>query len=216
MSWSRLKSLTGLLLTGFALISIPLLLTVVTSAVKIRDLSAASANLVRSGVEATHHSQQLVVRMGSFERSAKVYSALNSEEVLLRGYQQSRWRLLATLMALERVAKDAQRVGYIQELRDALRDIDVLLSQPPTSEARGTPLARVDSMWRIASKLSKATADQIETGLQRLQQSTSDAQQFLFWQSVCLAASTAGLVALFTVMLLGRSRKIEATPQPGD
>jgi hypothetical protein len=98
--------------------------------------------------------------------------------------------------------------------RDALRDIDALLSQPPTSEARGTSLTRVDSMWRLAAQLSKATHDQTDIGLQRLEQSTSDAQQSLFWQSICLTVLTAGLAALFTMMWKGRSRRIEGAHPP--
>ena len=68
----------------------------------------------------------------------------------------------------------------------------MLLSKRPTTDFGDTALTHVDSMWRLASELSKATGEQIETGRQRLQKSTSDAQQFLFWQSVGLTALTAG------------------------
>jgi hypothetical protein len=42
------------MLTGFALVSVPLLLAVVIAATKVRALSEESAALVRSGVETAH------------------------------------------------------------------------------------------------------------------------------------------------------------------
>ena len=56
------------MLTGFALVSAPLLLAVVIGAAKVRNLSEESAALVRSGVEATHYSQQLFQQIASMER----------------------------------------------------------------------------------------------------------------------------------------------------
>ncbi len=50
MRLPRPSSLNSLMLTGFALVSIPLLLGVVIAATKVRDLSEESATLVRSGV----------------------------------------------------------------------------------------------------------------------------------------------------------------------
>jgi two-component system sensor histidine kinase GlrK len=54
MRWPRPKSLNSLLLTGFALVSAPLLLAVVIGAAKVRSLSDESTILVRTGVETTH------------------------------------------------------------------------------------------------------------------------------------------------------------------
>jgi CHASE3 domain sensor protein len=151
--------------------------------------------------------------MGSFERSVKVYSTFNSDE-MARDYQRSRSRLLEILAALENVAKDAQRVQHTQGLRDALRDIDLLVPRPLSADTAVTVRTLMESMWRLASQFPKATGEQIEAGLQRLQQSTSDAQQFLFWQSVCLTALTAVLVALFTRLSLRHLRRIENSHLP--
>src|ERR1043165_7362935 len=115
MRWPRPKSLNSLLLTGFAVISAPLLLAVVMSATKIRKLSDESADLVRSGVEATHYSQQLFQQITPLERATKVYSVLNDVD-MLQGYRESRTRLQLTLNELDRVAKDKVRSEYIRRL----------------------------------------------------------------------------------------------------
>jgi two-component system, NtrC family, sensor histidine kinase GlrK len=209
MRWPTPKSLNSLLLMGFALVSAPLLLAVVMSATKIRDLSAESASLVRTGVEATHYSQQLFQQIAPIERSTKVYSVLNDAGVL-RGYRESRARLQGTLAGLERVATDPVRSGYILQLRGALQKVDALLSNgPPSNEAMSTARGHIDTMWRMASQFSKETSDQIETGLSRLQKTTADAQQYLFWQSAGLILLTAVLVAVFTVVLMRPIRQID-------
>jgi two-component system sensor histidine kinase GlrK len=82
MRLPRPKSLSSLMLTGFALVSVPLLLAVVIAATKVRTLSEESAALVRSGVETAHLTQQLFQQIASIERSAKLYQVLNDPGLL--------------------------------------------------------------------------------------------------------------------------------------
>ena len=77
MRLPRPKSLSSLMLTGFALVSVPLLLAVVIAATKVRALSEESAALVRSGVETAHLRSSCSSRSRSIERSAKLYQVLN-------------------------------------------------------------------------------------------------------------------------------------------
>jgi len=57
----RPRSLGGLVLLGFALVSLPLLLGVVSAAVQMSRLSESSQRLVVYGVQATQYSQALEV-----------------------------------------------------------------------------------------------------------------------------------------------------------
>jgi two-component system sensor histidine kinase GlrK len=121
------------MLTGFALVSAPLLLAVVIGAAKVRHLSAESAALVRTGVEATHYSQQLFQEIASLERGTRLYQVLNDPS-LLEVYRDSRERLLVTLTNIEDVADDPVRQTHVQALRGGLRMIDAaLMSITPPS-----------------------------------------------------------------------------------
>ena len=117
MRWPRPKSLSSLMLTGFALVSVPLLLAVVIGATKVRDLAEESATLVRTGVETTHYTQQLFQQIASMERSAKLYQVLN-DAGLLQVYRESRERLLVTLTSIESGATDPVRSTHLQALRN--------------------------------------------------------------------------------------------------
>lgn len=210
MRWPRPKSLTALLLSGFALVSVPLLLAVVIGATKVRHLSDESTTLVRSGVEITHHTQQLFQQIASLERSTKLYQVLN-DPGLREVYQDSRERLLVTLGNIETVTDDPLRHTQVQALRVALRRIDAAFSAPPppSTEIMGAAVDSIASMWEAAFALSVTTGEQVEFGLSRLQASTVETQQYLFWQSAGLILLTAVLVTIFTLLLMRPLRQID-------
>jgi two-component system sensor histidine kinase GlrK len=199
------------MLTGFALVSIPLLLAVIIAATKVRDLSEESASLVRTGVESTHHTQQLFQLIASIERSTKLYQVLN-DPGLLQVYRDSRERLLVTLSNVEAVSDDPVREAQLQSLRLALRRIDAALlsPSPPSPEVLRDAVDAIAVMWEAAFQLSAATGEQVETGLSRLQEATSDTRQYLFWQSAALIFLTALLVTVFTLVLMRPIRQIDA------
>ena len=200
------------MLTGFALVSAPLLLAVVIGAAKVRSLSDESASLVRTGVEATHYSQQLFQQIASIERSAKLYQVLN-EPSLLKAYRDSRERLLVTLTSIEGVAADPVRSTYVATIRTALRRIDASMpgvNASDTGNRRGGAADGIAPMWTAAFELSTATGEQIETGLSSLQSTTKATQQYLFWLSAALILLTALLVTGFTLVLMRPIRQIDS------
>jgi two-component system sensor histidine kinase GlrK len=210
MRWPRPKSLTSLLLTGFALVSVPLLLAVVIAATKVRALSEESAELVRTGVETTHYTQQLFQHIASMERSARLYQVL-TDAGLLEVYRDSRERLLVTLASAETVATDPVRSAHLHALRSAVRRVDAaLLSSSPSPEVMRDAIEAIAPMWEAAFQLSAATGEQVEGGLSHLQASTAETQQYLFWQSAVLILLTALLVAVFTFVLMRPIRQIDS------
>ncbi len=80
---------------------------------------------------------------------------------------------------------------------------------PASPEVIRDAVDAVQPMWQAAFALSAATGDQVETGLSRLQQSTSDTQKYLFWQSAVLILLTAMLVGVFTFLLMRPIRQID-------
>jgi two-component system sensor histidine kinase GlrK len=206
----RPRSLTGLMLTGFALVAIPLLFAVFNSAAKVRNLSDDSAALVRSGVETTHYTQQLFQQIAAMERSVRLYQVLN-DPGLLNVYLDARNRFNETLEALNRLSNDETRQAHLAALRSSHRLIDsTLMALPaPAPEALTAALGAFNEMSTAAGNLSMYTGTQIDTGLSRLQAATEDTQKYLFWQSAGLILITALLVALFTSLLMSPLRQID-------
>lgn len=198
------------MLTGFALVAIPLLFAVFNSAAKVRSLSDDSAALVRSGVETTHYTQQLFQQIAAMERSVRLYQVLN-DPGLLNVYVDTRNRFNETLAALDRLSNDDTRQAHLAALRSShtLIDSTVLAVPPPAPDALTTALGAFNEMSTAAGDLSTYTGTQIDTGLSRLQAATEETQNYLFWQSAGLILITALLVALFTSLLMRPLRQID-------
>ena len=198
------------MLTGFALVAIPLLFAVFNSAAKVRSLADDSAALVRSGVETTHYNQQLFQQIAAMERSVRLYQVLN-DPGLLNVYMDSRARFTETLAALDRLGGDPIRNVHLSELRSSHELIDnTLLALPtPAPEALKAAMSAFNQMSTAATDLSTYTGTQIDIGLSRLQTATEETQNYLFWQSAGLILITALLVALFTSLLMRPLRQID-------
>ena len=211
MRFPRPKSLSSLMLTGFALVSAPLLLAVLIGTAKLRSLSDASATLVRTGVQTTHYSQQLFQQLAAIERNTKLYQVLN-DAALLQVYRDSRERLLSTVENIEDVAQDPIRATHLTALRNGLNQVDAALlsTSVPTPELLRDAVAAIPTMWDAAFKLSSATSEQIEGGLSQLQTETQETQRYVFWLSAGLILLTAILVAIFTYVLMRPIRQIDS------
>ena len=198
------------MLTGFALVAIPLLYGVFNSAAKVRSLANDSAALVRSGVETTHYNQQLFQQIAAMERSVRLYQVLNDPS-LLTVYMDARARFAETLTALEALGGDPTRNGHLTGLRTSHELLDnTLLSLPAAApEVLSNAMGAFNEMSDAAADLSTYTSTQIETGLSRLQAATEETQNYLFWQSAGLILITALLVGLFTSLLMRPIRQID-------
>ncbi|MBC7983868.1 MAG: HAMP domain-containing histidine kinase [Candidatus Obscuribacterales bacterium] len=211
MRFLRPRSLTGLMLIGFALVSIPLLIAVITAAAKVRRLSEQSTQLVQSGVATTHQTQQLFQQIASMERSVRVYQVLR-DNTLLTVYRETRDRFVQTLSEIESPQIDARRGAQLQALRRLQQDIDeaILAGKPPTDSEMVAVLQRFSLLWDATGKLAEFTSAQIDSGLSKLQVATTETQAYLFSLSAGMILLTAALVALFTLRLMHPIRQIDS------
>ena len=99
----RPRSLSGLILIGFAAIALPLLLGTFNAAVEMRSLSTASERLVTNGVAATQYTQSIVRQVASLERTARLYQILRRAS-LLQVFRQNRDLLVQTTLPVTEVA----------------------------------------------------------------------------------------------------------------
>lgn len=217
MRFPRPRSLSTLLLIGFALVSVPLLLAIFNAAAQVRALSWQSADLVRTGVQTTHYSQLLFQQIASMERSARLYQVLG-DITLLDGYRLTRRQFVDTLDTLDTLPADEGRQPFIDRLRETLRSIDdQLLALPPLETSATQPPAQrpdtsteFDDLTEEAAALSSYTGRQVDSGLSRLQTATEATRRLLYWQSAGLILLTAMLGLLFTLVLMRPIRQLDA------
>jgi two-component system sensor histidine kinase GlrK len=203
------RSLTGLMLIGFALVTVPLLVAVITSAAKVRRLADESASLVQSGVAITHHTQQLFQQIASMERSVRLYQVLK-DGAMLTVYGDTSSRFRDTLQLIERPG-DAGRATHLKtlhSLQDAI-DAQMLASTPPVDAQLIDVMSKFNPLWDATGQLAEYTSAQIDSGLSSLQAATAETQRYLFWQSAGMILLTAVLVVLFTQRIMRPIRQID-------
>jgi two-component system sensor histidine kinase GlrK len=210
MRFLRPRSLTGLMLIGFALVAVPLLIAVINAAAKVRKLSEESTALVQIGVSTTHQTQTLFQQIAAMERSVRLYQVLRDNTMLVV-YKETRDRFNQTLNEIEAPRRD-NRLAQLQTLRQLQTDVDAILfaARPPNEAELRDVMQRFSELWDATSKLAEFTSAQIDSGLSRLQASTAETQRYLFWQSAGMILLTAAMVALFTLRLMRPIRQIDS------
>lgn len=204
----RPRSLSGLILLGFAVVALPLLLGTINAAVEMRNLAAASERLVLNGVAATQYTQAIVRQVSSLERTARLHQILRRPG-LLETFEQNRQLFIDTLDGLEKLPGDPDRASLIDEMRARTTRIGTDLASPEPARVNAA-LREFTQLSKDAGRLSRLATQQTDRELKQLRAETDDARRRLFWQSAALIPITIGLILLVTLFLARPIRQIDA------
>ena len=204
----RPRSLSGLILLGFAAVAIPLLLGTFSAAVEMRNLSATSERLVTNGVAATQYTQAIVRQVASLERTARLYQILR-RPTLLQVFKQNRNVLGTTLDGLEDLPGDPDRADVIDRMRTNSASIERGLTSPRAPD-NNEALRQFTQLAKDAGQLSTLASKQTDRELSLLRDETEQARRRILWQTAALVPVTIALMLLFTTFLGRPIRKIDA------
>jgi two-component system sensor histidine kinase GlrK len=199
--------LTGLILLGFLLVSLPLLAGVVSAALQMTRLSDASQQLVNYGVDATRYSQLLVRQIAAMERSARLFQLLGRPE-LLQGFQENHRRMGDVLSALEGLPGDAARSEVAGRLQRTAAEIAAGVESGERREMAHA-LGRFGELSRTGGQLATLASQQIGQELQQVRETTEQARRRLFWQAAALVPISLALAFLFTLFLARPIRDLD-------
>ena len=203
----RPRSLTGLILLGFAAVVLPLLIGALGAAFEMRDLAQSSARLVANGVTATQYTQSVVRQVASLERSARLYQILRTAEIL-RVFRQNRALLAETLDGLDKLPGDPDRNAVIAHMRDTLESISRGLDSQRTAGINAA-LREFTQLSRDAGRLSTLAGRQTDRELNALRAETDAARQRILMQTGLLVPVSLALMLLFTYFLARPLRRID-------
>jgi two-component system sensor histidine kinase GlrK len=203
MRWPRLKSLTGLMLLGLALIAGPLLFAVVDAAIQINHLSKSSQELVREGVQGARLSRSLIADISSLRRTASLYNVLG-RATLLDGYRETDQRLASIRMQIAQLLTDPPTRKLLDDFAVMHNAISrAVETTPPLSAEFPNILTQIDRLNDLANAITSSGNTQIDARLGELDERTASTQRRLFWQSALLAPLT--LIAILALTLsIGR------------
>jgi two-component system sensor histidine kinase GlrK len=209
MSLPRPRSLNGLILVGFGLVALPLLIAVVWALVNLDRLAEQSEQLVVTGVTAAENNRALAQQVASFERSARQYLVLRTEDSLSLTRQDltSIGDTIGLMLPLAQLADATDLAESIPLLAEA---IVASLSQAVVSENDGQDtIAEFATLRQDVTRLSSILSTHIEMELSALQESIRRAQRISAWQTAALVPGTIVVVLFFTLLVAKPIRQID-------
>lgn len=199
------RSMVTLVVLGFALVALPLLAAVIGGAVYVDRLTTRGEQLVRDGVALARDGQTLRTQLLRMERNARQYRILGRTEFAAL-YSQRHVELLETLDALDALDSRAFEPGA-REQRARLREVATEVAEavrqlPPDSEELITALEQFGAMRSLAREITDSADRAIDNELASLENRSSQARAFLFWQVAALVPVTLLLAGVFSWLIL--------------
>jgi two-component system sensor histidine kinase GlrK len=199
VTFPRPRSLSGLILLGLLLVSLPLLGGVVSAALEMTRLSESSRRLVVYGVQATRYSQALVRQVAAMERTARLYQLLGRAE-LKAVFDENHRRMAAVLDGVTALPGNDTRDQVVGDIR---RRADLIATglDSGAPARQSAALREFGPLSRDTGQLSLLASRQIDEELQRVQQETDQVRRRLLWQTMALVPITLGLALAFALFL---------------
>jgi len=210
MKLYRPRSLNGLILVGFGLVTVPLLLAVIWALVNLDRLAEQSESLVFTGREAAENNRLLVEHVSSLERVARQHVVLGNADTLQLMQQDletvhDRLSAMAPLTELAGAAPLAESIGAAADhIVDTLMLTDI---DPATAQSA---IAEFVPLRQRVTEFTVILSTYVDGELARLQDSTRRAQQVSAWQVAALVPGTIVLVLFFIALVAKPIRQIDA------
>lgn len=203
----RPRSITGLLLTSFGLVALPLIVAIVFGVLYVDRLTGQSERLVLQGVEVTRYSKRLGTLLIGMERSARQYGVLENTELINRFERQAR-EFDQKLDALGALQLDTLPDWNLDALRRQARALSERLAARPGQV--DSLIADIGDMQRETDLITDQGNLFIDRELARLQATAADARVFLLLCVFALIPGVLALTALFVTVISRPLRQIAA------
>lgn len=201
----RPQSVTGLILTSFGVVALPLVIAVVFGVVYVDRLSDQSERLVVQGVKVTRESRRLDSIIVDMERNARQYSVLDDPQ-LQQAFERQHRAFQKTLDALQKLRLDTLADWKLDELRAQGQTIaNAVTHAPPNQALIHDQLALFVPLRKQASAISAEGNRFIDNEITNLQSTSREARAFLV---LCIFALIPAVILLVVVLTTLISRPI--------
>ena len=195
--------MNSLVLTGFALVTLPLVFAIVWALYQIDSFTSASASLLARGTVVAAQSRQLEEKITDMERNARQYQILEDPQILDFVASDSA-EIVELTGSLESKLGDPAIATLAEALR---RDTGRLAASINTggadSDAVDSAIAAFAELSLLAAELSASINRFLEAESRELREDAARAKRTLQWQSIAILPVTICVILIFT-LLIGR------------
>ncbi len=203
-------SFLGLLLVGFAIVTLPLIAGLVSNAFSIERLSEQSQKAVYNATLATQNARQLGSTTLALERSARFYAVAGDRE-MIESYKRSREQFVQQLSQLASLPLTPEMQAATATIKTREMDAYQLLTKsavsPELARRMETDYGDISSRAQSLNLMADRVVDaEVET----LRTSAAKSRNQVFWQMLAIVPSALLLIAGFTYLLARPIRDLDA------
>jgi two-component system sensor histidine kinase GlrK len=205
----RPKSVLRLILTGFSLVTLPLIIALVVATVAVDRMVGHSQSALFRSVLVTQGTQVLVETITAMERNARQYQVLG-EKVLLDVYEENHTRFIDTARSLELLDLEAEQSWLLEELLIGEDELHVVLVTYPydAPEIRNA-LPEFTELAQTAQQILIDNQFLISRGAEQIQDQAKEVQHLLVMQAVALVPMALLLTIFFAYLITRPIRQVD-------
>ena len=183
------------MLTGLALIAVPLLTAILTAVLQMRDLANTGQKIIVEGVTTARASQALFAQIASLERTARLYHVLNDPKLLeVYRSQDAGLTLTQQQLGLHAAGNVRRTLSDLAELQASIRDTVLNASGPGESADLSSPFAQLSALVERVAEQSNAEVDQQVAALEA--QTLQARKRLLYLAALLLPLALVAIVVL--------------------
>jgi len=204
------SSFLKLILAAFALVTLPLILSIAHGTVSVSRLSEQSEEAVRRAVLATQSSWMLVQQLTAMERLARQLVVLGDAS-LLEGYGKSRAQFLETVEALSGLSLEPRQRMQLEGLVAQERAVyDVLRRHADDGEAARQAVERFAGLSELAQSILSGSGRVINLEMAALQKTAAQTRRSLLLESLSVIPIALLLAGGFAYVIARPIQQIDA------
>jgi two-component system, NtrC family, sensor histidine kinase GlrK len=209
MKLYRPKSFFILLLTGFAFVTLPLLIALGSAEYSINSLAKQNVLVVHHSVALTKDSRLLMDHLLSQERKARLYDVLG-ESTEIEEIKKKQTEINQTIQRLLKLPFKIEEKGLLHELLEAENAFIIkFLNNKRKSPLSQAALKDFSALYNVTRKILTASQTLMTSENEKYRNAVQQAQTSLLWQTSFLITLSIFLLWFFAYLLIRPIRQID-------
>jgi two-component system sensor histidine kinase GlrK len=201
------RSMLGLIVASFLLVSAPLIAAVISSFVNVTGLSRQADAALARGVEIAQISQAVVEEIHGMERNVRQYSVLGDAD-FLKFYQDRQQRLEANVTRLEDLVGTTPATSQLVAVRTQSRAILDQVTTATKPEERAAAVERFEPLQAAAASWVTSANEIIGEESARLHASARDTRDRVTRLLITTIPAALLMILLFTFLIVRPVRQL--------
>lgn len=213
----RPKSVLSLVLTGFSIVTLPLIFSLVYAVISVDRLLDQSQKTIFQAVQATKRSLAIVEQLKGMERNIRQFQVLG-DEALFQLYEKSHQDLQISASGLSRLSIEATQHLLVAQLVDQEQQLfNKLKLIPHNAEEGKTALTTFTTLTELAQSILAENRLLVSREIDQMKKRGEESKQLLVWQVMGVTTVVLAFVVIFTVLIARPIKQIDqAIRQLGD